>query len=109
VGAGSPPPPPPPAAVAPVQLFLSVGPGAKIALRNAGGRIVKKLKPGKYVIVARDRSSAHNAHLTGPGVDRKTTVAFKGVRRWTVTLEKGTLAFRSDPQRTTVRGTVLVA
>jgi plastocyanin len=107
VGA-APAPPPPPAAAPPVRLVLTVGPGATIALRNAAGRVVKKLKPGAYVIVARDRSAAHNVHLVGAGVDRKTAVGFTGERRWTVTLRKGTLAFRSDPQRTSVRGSVVV-
>jgi plastocyanin len=111
VGAGSPPPPatPPPAAAPAVRLVVTAGPGATIALRNAAGKLVKRLKPGRYLIVARDRSAAHNVHLTGAGIDRKTTVAFKGEKRWTVTLRKGTLTFRSDPRRTTVRGTVLVA
>jgi plastocyanin len=114
VGAGSPPPPPPPttpppAAASPIRLVVTAGPGATIALRNAAGKLVKRLKPGRYVIVARDRSAAHNVHLTGAGIDRKTTVAFKGDKPWTVTLKKGTLVFRSDPQGAKLRRTVTVA
>jgi hypothetical protein len=114
--AGTPPPapppppqPPPPAPAPPVKLVVTGGPGATIALRNAAGRLVKRLRPGRYRIEARDRSAAHNVHLSGAGIDRRTTVPFKGVKVWTVTLRKGTLAFRSDPQRTTVKGSVPVA
>jgi hypothetical protein len=42
-------------------------------------------------------------------VNRKTTVPFTGVKRWTVTLRKGTLVFRSDPQAKALRGTLSVA
>jgi hypothetical protein len=41
-------------------------------------------------------------------VNRKTTVPFTGVKRWTATLRKGTLVFRSDPQAKTLRGAVAV-
>ena len=39
---------------------------------------MKSLKAGRYRIVVRDRSHLHNFHLTGPGVNKKTTVAFHG-------------------------------
>jgi plastocyanin len=100
-----PPPPPPPAALPRVVVTVA---GGKLALRVAG-KAVKQVKAGRYVLEARDRSAAHNVHLLGAGVNRKTTVPFTGVKRWTVTLRKGTLVFRSDPQATTLRGTLTVA
>ena len=71
-----PPSPPPttttpsptrPAASAPVgsTLNLTVGPGFTISLRTRAGQKVTVLRPGSYTVVARDRSSAHNARLRG--------------------------------------------
>lgn len=113
VGTAQPPPPPPPPPPSPSppaalpRLVVTVA-GGKLALRVAG-KAVKQVKAGRYVLEARDRSAAHNIHLLGAGVNRKTTVAFTGVKRWTVTLRKGTLVFRSDPQAKTLRGTLTVA
>ena len=38
------------------------------------GQKVSTLKPGKYAIVVSDEASDHDFHLTGPGVDKTTTV-----------------------------------
>ena len=58
-----------PAASAPVgsTLNLTVGPGFTISLRTRAGKKVTVLRPGSYTVVARDRSSAHNARLRGAG------------------------------------------
>ena len=45
------------------------GPGSTITMSK------KTVKSGTYKIVIRDRSSIHNFHLTGPGVNKKTSVA----------------------------------
>ena len=79
--------PPPPAVVH--ALSASVGPGAKIALTRTA-------QAGKARITVRDLSAKDNFHLTGPGVNKKTGVAFKGAVKWTVTLAAGTYTFRSD-------------
>ena len=45
-----------------------------------------------------DRASIHDFHLTGPGVNKVTSVAGTGQTTWTVTLQKGkTYRFMSDP------------
>jgi plastocyanin len=44
-----------------------------------------------------DKSSAHNFHLTGPGVNVKTSVPAVGVKTFTVSLKKGTYKFVCDP------------
>lgn len=55
-----------------------------------------RAKAGKAQITVRDLSRKQNFHLTGPGVNLKTTLAFTGTVKWTVTLKSGTYAFRSD-------------
>ena len=104
-----PPPPPPPTVKPPTKLTGTVGPGYAIALRNGAGARVKTLKTGRYAITVRDRGSIHNFHLVGPGVNRKTGVAYKGTTKaWTVTLRKGTLRWLCDPHATRMRGTARV-
>jgi plastocyanin len=68
------------------------------------GRAVKSLKAGLYRIVVRDRSRFHNFHLTGPGVNRRTGVAFVGTQTWTVRVRKGTYRFVCDPHRQFMKG-----
>ncbi len=89
------------------KLVARVGPGRTIALMR-GGKKVAKLKPGAYSITVRDRSRLHNFHLIGPGVNRKTTVPFVGVRTWRVTLKRGLYRFRSDRAPMQIRGSVRV-
>jgi hypothetical protein len=81
---GTPPPPP-----VVHRLAASVGPGAKIALARTA-------QAGKAKITVRDLSAKDNFHLTGPGVNKKTGIAFKGSVTWTVTLAAGAYSFRSD-------------
>ena len=45
---------------------------------------------------------------TGPGVNKKTGVAFTGTVTWTVTLKAGTYTFRSDAHRA-LKGTLKVS
>src|SRR6478672_8623547 len=56
----------------------------------------KPTKAGKITLVVTDKSSSHNFHLTGPGVNVKTSVPATGTKRFTVTLEKGTYKFVCD-------------
>ena len=86
------------------QLFAKVGPGFEIALRDANGARVTRIDPGTYDIEVDDASNEHNFHLTGPGVDRRTTVEFVGRATWTVTLVNGTYAYVCDPHDTSMRG-----
>jgi hypothetical protein len=87
---------------------LTVGPKFAISLRTATGKLVRRLKPGGYLVQVRDRSVAHNAHLLGAGINRKTGVIFKGTLTWRLTLKKGTLTFLSDPHKRDLRGSVKV-
>jgi hypothetical protein len=101
---GGPPTPPPPPPTRPPTLTASVSSGA-ISLRTSRGARVTRLKAGRYRIVVRDRSTKHNFHLLGPGVNKRTTARFRGTVTWTVTLRKGkTYRFVSDPQARRMRG-----
>jgi plastocyanin len=93
------------AAAAPPKLFGTVGPGFTITLKDAKGKTVKTLKAGKYTIVVSDKSSIHDFHLTGPGVDAVITgIGFTGTRTVTLTLRKGKYSFVCDPHSSTMHG-----
>jgi plastocyanin len=103
-GGGPPTPPPPPAPRSPT-LTATVGPGATISLRTSRGARVTRLKAGRYRIVVRDRSAMHNFHLSGPGVNKRTTVRFRGTATWTVSFRKGrTYRFVCDPHAKRMKG-----
>jgi plastocyanin len=75
----------------------SVGPGFTITLKKSG-KPVKTLKPGSYKITVADKSSSHDFHILGPGVnDKITSVPFVGSKPATLTLKKGTYTIQCDP------------
>ena len=104
VGTPPTPPPPPPA----IRLNATVGPAATISLRNAAGRLVRTVSAGRFRITVRDRSRLHNFHLVGPGVNKRTGVAFRGTTTWTLRLRAGTYRFVCDPHRTQMKGSFRV-
>ena len=80
------------------KLVLMSGPAQSITLRTAAGRAVKSVKRGTYTVTVRDRSRTHNAHVSAPGYNRRTTVTFRGTQTWRVRLARtGTLRFLCDP------------
>lgn len=87
-------PPPPPAP--PRPMTLSVGPGKRLTAPASRAA-------GKYTVTARDASATDDLHLKGPGVDRKTGIAFVGTAKWTVTLKTGTYKVFSDAHKTLTR------
>ncbi|HEX3807663.1 MAG TPA: cupredoxin domain-containing protein [Gaiellaceae bacterium] len=78
------------------------GPGFTITMS------AKTVKAGSYVITIHDKSSIHNFHLTGPGVNKKTSVTATGTFTWKVTLKKGTYKFVCDPHKTIMHGVLKV-
>jgi len=84
------------------RLTATDGPGFTITLSK------KSVKAGTYVITVRDRSNIHNFHLTGPGVNKKTSVAAVTTVKWTVKLQKGTYKFVCDPHKTIMFGSLKV-
>jgi plastocyanin len=73
-----------------------------------GGKSVKSLKAGKYKIVVDDPSTTHNFHISGPGLNKKTSVGHKVKVTWTVTLKKGTYKFVCDPHASFMKGSFTV-
>lgn len=83
------------------------GPGFTITLKQ-GKKSVKTLKAGIYTLKVLDKSAIHNFHITGPGVNKKTSVVKLGTTTWTVTLKKGTYRYVCDPHKTIMRGSFKV-
>jgi plastocyanin len=75
-----------------------------ISLDDPGGAKVTHLDPGTYTLVVHDRSSFHNFHLSGPGVDVATDPDFVGDKSFTVTLVDGTYFFQCDPHSSQMKG-----
>ena len=98
-----------PAAAAVPKLTGTVGPGTTISLKQ-GAKAVSSLKAGKYSLTVNDRSPFHNFRLKGPGVNKSTSVAFKGTlkRPWTVTLKRGTYTYVCDPHAGDMKGSFRV-
>jgi plastocyanin len=84
------------------RLTGTVGPGFTITMSK------KAVKAGTYKIVVRDRSSIHNFHLTGRGINKKTSVQAVGTTTWTVKLKKGTYKFVCDPHVSIMHGVLKV-
>ena len=90
------------AAVSTNALTGTDGPGYTITMNK------KTVKAGTYVVTIHDLASIHDFHLTGPGVDKKTSVSGTGTTKWTVKLKKGTYHFVCDPHRTIMHGVLNV-
>jgi plastocyanin len=88
-------------AAPPTALKASVGPRLKIALQP------KTATAGPAKITVTDRSRTDNFHLVGPGVNRKTGVAFRGRVTWRLTLQAGRYTYRSDKHKR-LRGSLAV-
>ena len=85
------------------KLTATVGPGFTIILKK-GTVKVTSLKHGTYSIVVDDKSSKHNFHVTGPGVNLSTRVGAIIKRTWTVTLKAGAYKYVCDPHAGTMKG-----
>jgi plastocyanin len=101
----SPPPPPPAGSGKLPKLAGSVGPGFVLHLTKSGGGKLSSTKAASYLVTIRDLSANHNFHLFGPGVDKKTGVAFRGTVSWKVKLKKGKLyRYQCDPHKSVMKG-----
>ena len=72
------------------------GPGFTISMSKT------TVKAGTYVI------TIHDFHLTGPGVNKTTSVPAIGTTKWTVKLKKGTYKFVCDPHAAIMHGVLNV-
>jgi plastocyanin len=57
-----------------------------------------------YRVSVADRSTSHDFHLTGPGVNKKTSVGRKGTTTWKLKFKKGTYRFVCDPHKAAMKG-----
>ena len=89
------------------SLNASVGPGFTITLKKSDRRVTR-LSAGSYRFRVADRSSSHNFHLTGPGVNRRTSVSGTGTSTWNVRLRRGTYRYVCDPHASTMKGSFAV-
>ena len=89
------------------KLVASVSDPLNISL-TVGGKKVSKLKAGTYTVVVQDKASDHNFRLTGPGVNKSTSVSAKGTTTWKVTLKKGTYKYVCDPHKAFMKGSFIV-
>jgi plastocyanin len=89
-------------------LVGEVGPGFSIEVQM-NGKDLKTVKAGTYSIKIEDKSSSHNFHLIGPGVNKKTSVGGSGDQTWSVTLKKGKYTYQCDPHAASgMKGTFTV-
>jgi hypothetical protein len=87
------------------RLVATVGPGETISLRTASGAPVRSLRAGSYTVQVRDRSSEHNFRISGPGVNKATSVGGTANSTWKVTLRRGkAYRFVCDPHSDDMRG-----
>jgi hypothetical protein len=63
--------------------------------------------PVNAVITVSDRSRVDNFHLSGPGVNKRTGVGFRGRVTWRFLLSAGKYVYRSDKHKT-LRGSFSV-
>ena len=87
----------------------TVGPGYTIGLTMHGKRVTQ-LRAGTYRFVISDRSSIHDFHLSGPGLNRVlTSVPFTGTKTLVLRLRKGSYRFVCDPHSGIMHGRFDVA
>jgi plastocyanin len=86
-----------------------VGPGFTIEVKM-NGEDAESVAAGTYTLKVEDKSSSHDFHLIGPGVDDTvTTVPFSGEKTVSVALKKGTYTYQCDPHASAgMKGTFTV-
>jgi plastocyanin len=90
------------------KLVASVSDPLNISL-TLSGKKVSKLKAGTYTITVQDEASDHNFHLTGPGLNKSTSVSGEGTTTWKMTLKKGTYTYVCDPHAGFMKGSFTVS
>jgi hypothetical protein len=87
----------------------TVGPSFTISVKTPAGKLVKTTKAGTYKLIVSDKSSFHDFHLTGPGINKVvTTVPFTGTKAVTVKLKVGRYRYVCDPHSSQMKGSFRV-
>ncbi len=79
-----------------------------ISLTDSSGAKVTHLDAGTYTIAVHDRSTIHDFHLSGPGVDLATSEELVEDVTWTVMLTDGTYRYVCDPHAGVMKGSFTV-
>jgi len=97
-------------AAAGTVLTATVGEGDAFVIKlvDGTGAPVTTLKAGSYEVKVKDASKIHNFHLTGPGVEEKTSVPDVTDATWKVTFSAGTYTFVCDPHPQKMKGSITV-
>ncbi len=83
----------------------TVGPGFTIGLTMKGKKVTKLKAGTAYRFVISDRSTIHDFHLSGPGLNRVlTSVGFTGTKSFVLKLKKGSYRFVCDPHSGIMHG-----
>jgi hypothetical protein len=80
-----------------------------ISLTDPGGAAIRHLAAGTYSLAIKDESSIHNFHLSGGGVDQKTSIGSTGTSTFSVTFKPGTYTFICDPHSSSMHGDFIVS
>lgn len=92
-------------AASPKTVTGTVGPGFTIGLAMHGNKVTKLKAGTAYRFVIRDRSSIHDFHLSGPGLNRVlTSVPFTGTKSFLLRLRRGSYRFVCDPHSGIMHG-----
>ena len=92
-------------AASPKTVTGTVGPGFTIGLAMHGKKVAKLRAGTTYRFIMRDRSSIHDFHLSGPGLNRVlTSVPFTGTKSFVLRLRKGRYRFVCDPHAGIMHG-----
>jgi plastocyanin len=80
----------------------------KIEMKGPNGKAIKTLKAGTYTVKVEDKGTIHDFHLSGPGVNKTTSISGTGDSTWTVKLKPGTYTFKCDPHASQMHGSFKV-
>jgi plastocyanin len=80
----------------------------KLEMKDSADRSLTTVKAGTYRIKIEDKAKIHNFHLTGPGVNKSTSVGGVAETTWTVRLRPGKYTFLCDAHPDTMRGSFRV-
>ena len=92
----------------PNVISVKVGPGRTLSLTTPYGQRVTALEAGEYSFAVSDQSKTDDFRLSGPGIHIATGTRFRGTKRWTLPLKRGTYRYLSDRRQSHLAGKFVV-
>lgn len=80
-----------------------------IELTDPSGAAITNLAAGTYKLTVHDDSGIHNFHITGAGVDDKTSIPSAETKTYTITVKPGIYTFLCDSHPTQMKGSFKVS